>query len=112
MRKMVSLLVVCLLFIGGMPITGIYGGSTNSLNEKQDTGDNQYHLGLIFEEPEEDKIVSHIYPEDGAPDVRDQGNTIRTSVTYVDNSYYLPPVGSQHKGDCVGFAVGYYHKGY
>ena len=63
-------------------------------------------LGLIPEIPEKSKIVEHVYPLKGTLNVRKISSR-------VDNSYYLPPVGDQgNENSCVGWAMGYYLKGY
>ena len=63
-------------------------------------------LGLIPEIPEKSKILAHVNPLKLSLNVR------KTS-SRVDNSYYLPPVGDQgNENSCVGWAMGYYLKGY
>ena len=62
-------------------------------------------LGLILKQPNSSKIVSVIKPTGNAPDAR--------TVSKVDNSEYLPPIGDQGaENSCVGWAIGYYLMGY
>lgn len=62
-------------------------------------------LGLIPEKPEQSKIVSVVKPARNAQDAK--------AVSEVDNSKYLPPIGDQGaENSCVGWAMGYYLKGY
>ncbi len=66
--------------------------------------------GLLFRDPRTNpkaRRVLKIYPEKGAPDYR------KGKATSVDNSEYLPPVGSQGSQNCcTAWAVGYYFKSY
>ncbi len=108
MRKIVGLLLASILILMGLGNIVIPVESHMSVSST-----NEHGIGAIFKEPEQDKIVDHIYPENGAPDVRRDKSNGENTVSSVDNSYYLPPVGDQgYQGSCVAWSMGYYHKGY
>ena len=86
MKKMLSVLTISLLIIGGMPLIGIESANTNTATNLQKADDIPYHLGLIFEEPKKDKVVNHIAPANGAPDVRASKSSENNSASSIDNS--------------------------